>query len=115
MPLHWPRSGPDLTRPPDEAEQARVRRKVGLRLREHRQRAGLTQTQVASVMHLSLSAISMWEQGNRELRYGSLLRLASLYGVSVGDFFEDEPSAATAADMRVLEARVASLERAMKT
>ena len=65
-------------------------------------------------MHQSLSAISMWEQGNREVGYTKLLRLASLYGVSVGDFFEEERSAATAADLRVLEARVASLERAIK-
>jgi len=72
-----------------ETERERARREVGLRLRTHRRRAGLTQTQVAAAIDMSLSAVSMCEQGHRELRYWGLIRVAALYGVSVGDFFED--------------------------
>jgi transcriptional regulator with XRE-family HTH domain len=86
---------------------------VGLRLRHHREQVGLSQTQVASVIDVSLSAVSMWEQGHREPGYEKLLRLASIYGVSVGDFFHDGWSAASA-EVRMLEARVAALERALK-
>src|SRR3954468_24025710 len=112
MRVHQLQSVPGELRASDEAERARVRREVGLRLREHRQRAGLSQTQVAEVLHQSLSAISMWEQGQREPKYEKLLRLAALYGVSVGDFFEDR--AAGSAGLRVLEARVATLERQIR-
>jgi len=100
-------------RPRDEAARAPVRKEVGLRLRQQRHRAGLTQTEVASALEVSLSAVSMWEQGNRELSYENLLRLASLYGVSVGTFFEPEHSAASA-QLRLLEARVNALERAIR-
>jgi transcriptional regulator with XRE-family HTH domain len=65
------------------------------------------------VIGVSLSAVSMWEQGHRELGYEKLLRLASIYGVSVGDFFHEGWSSASA-EVRLLEARVASLERALK-
>src|SRR5215210_7330935 len=113
MPARRSRSGPVEPHVADEAERARVRREVGLRLRQHRQRVGLSQTQVAALLGQSLSAISMWEQGNRELKYDKLLRLASLYGVSVGDFFEDHRSAASPG-LRGLEARVESLERQIR-
>jgi transcriptional regulator with XRE-family HTH domain len=84
-----------------------------MRLRECRQRAGFSQTQVAGILHQSLSAISMWEHGQREPRYDKLLRLAALYGVSVGDFFED-PASSASGEIRVLEARVAMLEQQIR-
>jgi transcriptional regulator with XRE-family HTH domain len=74
----------------DEAERTQVRREVGLRLRHHRHRAGMTQTEVAAAVSVSVSAVSMWEQGHRELRYGTLVQLASLYDVAVGSFFDAE-------------------------
>jgi transcriptional regulator with XRE-family HTH domain len=88
----------------------RVRLEVGLQLRFHRHRAGLSQTQVAAATGWSLSAISMYEQGNRQAGYAKLLRLAELYGCTVDDFFTDgrDPPAERLAQ---LEARVAELER----
>src|SRR5918997_2123005 len=114
MAAHRPRAGRAGTRPRDEGERTDIRHEVGFRLRQHRQRTGLSQTQVAAVVHVSLSAVSMWEQGHRELGYEKLLRLASLYGVSVGDFFHDAPTPVSAEISR-LEARVAVLERALTT
>lgn len=113
MPVHRLHPVPGEPRTSEDAERARVRREVGQRLREHRQRAGLSQTQVAGILHQSLSAISMWEHGQREPKYDKLVRLAALYGVSVGDFFEDRASSA-AVELRVLEARVATLEQQIR-
>lgn len=65
----------------------RLRRDVGIQLRFHRRRAGLSQGQVAAATGYSPSAVSMYECGRREAGYEPLLRLAELYGVSVADFF----------------------------
>jgi transcriptional regulator with XRE-family HTH domain len=113
MPAHRLESVEGALRVTDEAERARVRREVGLRMRERRQRAGLSQTQVAGLLHQSLSAVSMWENGQRQPNYDKLLRLAALYGVSVGDFFEDRASTASA-ELSMLEARVATLEQEIR-
>jgi transcriptional regulator with XRE-family HTH domain len=87
-----------------------VRLEVGLQLRFHRHRAGLSQTQVAAATGWSLSAISMYEQGNRQAGYAKLRRLAELYGCTVDDFFSDGHDPA-AVRLQQLEARVAELER----
>jgi transcriptional regulator with XRE-family HTH domain len=87
-----------------------VRLEVGLQSRFHRHRAGLSQTQVAAATGWSLSAISMYEQGNRQAGYAKLRRLAELYGCTVDDFFTDGPDPA-AERLQQLEERVAELER----
>jgi transcriptional regulator with XRE-family HTH domain len=97
---------------PDDAPD-RVRLEVGLQMRFHRHRAGLSQTQVAAATGWSLSAISMYEQGNRQAGYAKLRRLAELYGCSVDDFLADGHDAAEAR-IEQLEARVAELERQLE-
>jgi XRE family transcriptional regulator, fatty acid utilization regulator len=94
---------------PDDSPD-RVRLEVGLQLRFHRHRAGLSQTQVAAATGWSLSAISMYEAGNRQAGYAKLRRLAELYGCTVDDFFTEGPDP-TAARLQQLEERVAELER----
>jgi transcriptional regulator with XRE-family HTH domain len=94
---------------PDDSAR-RLRLEVGLQLRFHRHRAGLSQTQVAAATGWSLSAISMYEQGNRQAGYLKLRRLAELYGCSVEDFFHDAPDPSEVR-LQQLEARVAELER----
>ena len=94
---------------PDDSPD-RVRLEVGLQLRFHRHRARLSQTQVAAATGWSLSAISMYEQGNRQAGYAKLRRLAELYGCTVDDFFTDGHDPA-AERLQQLEARVAELER----
>jgi transcriptional regulator with XRE-family HTH domain len=96
---HHPADAPD-----------RVRLEVGLQLRFHRHRAGLSQTQVAAATGWSLSAISMYEQGNRQAGYAKLRRLAALYGCTVDDFFTEGHDPA-AERLQQLEVRVAELER----
>jgi transcriptional regulator with XRE-family HTH domain len=97
---------------PEDSPQ-RVRLEVGLQLRFHRHRAGLSQTQVAAATGWSLSAISMYEQGNRQAGYAKLRRLAELYGCTVDDFFTTGPDPA-AERLQRLEARVAELERQLE-
>lgn len=99
--------------PGDVIDIPMLRRTVGLRLRLHRQRAGMSQKQVAEATGWSLSAVSMYEQGNREMSYERLLRTASLYGVSVGDFFHDGRDS-HAARLAELEARVRGLEHSRR-
>ncbi len=97
---------------PDDSPD-RVRLEVGLQLRFHRHRAGLSQTQVAAATGWSLSAISMYEQGNRQAGYAKLRRLAELYGCTVDGFFTDGPDPA-AERLPQLEERVAELERLLE-
>jgi transcriptional regulator with XRE-family HTH domain len=62
------------------------------RLRELRENAGLTQTQLAERAGLHKHAIVKLERGERKPAWPTLLALASALGVNVGAFAE-EPSA----------------------
>lgn len=58
------------------------------RLKEAREKAGLTQEQVAIELELSgKSAVSNFERGYAAPRHGKLMQLATLYGVPVDFFF----------------------------
>jgi transcriptional regulator with XRE-family HTH domain len=52
-------------------------------LKEARQRAGLTQAQLAEKTGLPLASIRNWEQGHRTPRLGVVLTLARAVGVPV--------------------------------
>ena len=62
--------------------------KIGNKLRELR--GDLTAAEVAELVGTSVSAILMYEQGERVPRDIIKIRLADLYGVSVGSLFFDE-------------------------
>ena len=53
------------------------------KLRALRRQRGMTQADVAEQLGISKSAISMYEQGNREPELELLERIADLFGVSV--------------------------------
>ena len=59
--------------------------KIGNKLRELR--GDLTAAEVAELVGTSVSAILMYEQGKRTPRDEIKVRLADLYGVSVGSLF----------------------------
>ncbi len=65
---------------------------IGKRLRDARNRVGLTQRQVAAVLGISESTISYWESGQRGLDLSSLSRLCEIYGYSVSSMLEDSPN-----------------------
>ena len=66
----------------EEAPLASPRHRIGMRLRELRQEARLTQTSVAREMEISNSALSQYEASKRVPDYDLLCRLARLYDVS---------------------------------
>ena len=66
----------------EAAPVASPRYRIGMRLRELRQEARLTQTSVAREMEISNSALSQYEASKRVPDYDLLCKLARLYDVS---------------------------------
>lgn len=62
---------------------------VGQRIRELREKAGLTQRQVAEKMGIHWATISQWETGRFIPRESSAARLAEALGVKVQDILPD--------------------------
>ena len=64
-----------------------------LRLRELRERRGLTQTEVADVLMCDQSLYSKYERGGRSFPLELAVRLAQFYGVSLDHLvgLTDEP------------------------
>lgn len=60
-------------------------------LKRARERAGLTQREVADALGITPQAVSQYEGGKRVPRPAVLERMARLYGVSLGFFFDEEP------------------------
>ncbi len=60
---------------------------LGQRLREARERAGLTQEEVARQLGIPRTAVALFEAGRRKVSGLELARLAFLYGRSPTDFF----------------------------
>lgn len=54
-----------------------------LRLKELRIEKGVTQTEIANILHMSKMAISHWEKGNSEPSVEQLKILAAYFDVSV--------------------------------
>lgn len=63
------------------------------RIRELRKKNGITQAQLAASMGLkSSSAITMWENGNRNPSSSILPRLADVLGCSIDELYGRESS-----------------------
>ena len=67
---------------------------VGNNVREKRTEAGLSQDEVANHLGISLAEYQEYESGDRRFGGDHLLKLARLFGVSLGRFFEGLPAAA---------------------
>jgi transcriptional regulator with XRE-family HTH domain len=65
----------------------------GARLRELREKAGLTQEDLAERAGVKRGAVARWESGAREPSWGNIVALADALGVSTEAFREepDEP------------------------
>ena len=57
--------------------------KIGIRIRELRKRAGMTQAELAARIGVSASTVGMYEQGRREPDNTKLVELCNVFGVSV--------------------------------
>lgn len=64
-----------------------------IRLRQHRERLGLTLEQMEERCRYSLSQLSRWETGESNIPSGNLPELALAYSCSVSEVFSDEPVA----------------------
>lgn len=58
------------------------------RLIELRKKHDFTQEEVAEILGVGRTTYSMYEQGNREMDYDLLLKLANLYKVSLDYIFD---------------------------
>lgn len=70
---------------------ANLNRSFPQKLREAREKSGLTQEQVAQVLGVSQELIALWEKGDRVPSSLHLGQLARLYGVKRESFFTDKP------------------------
>jgi transcriptional regulator with XRE-family HTH domain len=68
---------------------------MGIRLKNARERMGLTQDQVARLIDVNRVEISYYETGSREISLGKLAQLANLYGCSVDYFLSVDDSDAS--------------------
>jgi transcriptional regulator with XRE-family HTH domain len=62
--------------------------KIGQRLKEARERIGLTQEQAAGALGILREQLSYYENGRREIDVVSLAKLADLYGYALNYFLE---------------------------
>lgn len=62
----------------------------GDKLREVREKCGLSQTDVAKKLNLTRQAISSWEMNRTEPNMGNLTRLCNLYHCEISIFFQDD-------------------------
>ena len=56
--------------------------------REHRERAGLTLVKAAAAANVSINAICRFEGGEGDPQLDTVTRLATAYGVSLGELAE---------------------------
>ena len=64
---------------------------MGARFLELRKRAGLTQEELAREAGVTLSAVRQWERGKRTPMLDTAVRLAKVFGVTVGQLAGTEP------------------------
>lgn len=59
-----------------------------------REKAGMTQNEVAKALGVNQSAVSFWESGRNQPRGKQMVKLAKLYGVTMDELLrEDEQNA----------------------
>lgn len=63
---------------------------IGQKVKALREKAGLSQGQIAQFLGVDQSNISKCEKGERQFQVDHLERLGSLFGVSLGDLMNEE-------------------------
>jgi transcriptional regulator with XRE-family HTH domain len=85
------------------------RKALGERLRQAREYLGFSQDQVATVLSVPRSALSLMETGQRKVEVLELKKLAALYKRPVGHFTGEEEEESFGADVKHLARKVAEL------
>jgi len=71
---------------------------AGIRIREARERAGLTQQELADILGVTQTAVSYWESAKRDPGVADLPRIANALDVSASSLLGIEPRAPAAED-----------------
>lgn len=61
---------------------------MGAKIRQFRERIGLSQKQLADALGIDPSAVCLWETGKTTPTVQNLIRLADILGCKPGDLFE---------------------------
>lgn len=64
---------------------------LGTRIASLRQGRGLSQAELASRLHISSSAVGMYEQGRREPSVDTLVAMSQIFGVSLDYLLSGQP------------------------
>lgn len=96
------------------AEMALRREKIAQRLGELREINSLTQEQAAAKVGVTLRQWQRWEAGESVPYPRNMDVVASHFGLSVSEFFDNEPLAGGSPRVLVLEAKVEELERQLE-
>lgn len=64
-------------------------------IRYYRERAGMTQSELAQLLRLNQKAVSQWEKGETMPSADKLPALARILGCTIDDLFQDEQNAAS--------------------
>ena len=64
---------------------------LGTRIASLRQSCGFSQADLAQRLHISTSAVGMYEQGRREPSVNTLIELAQVFGVSLDYLLSGRP------------------------
>jgi Zn-dependent peptidase ImmA (M78 family)/DNA-binding XRE family transcriptional regulator len=64
---------------------------LGERLKQARERKGMTQADAAAVLNVARTTLTAIEQGTRRIKAGELIKLAQTYGRQVSDFVRARP------------------------
>ncbi len=67
-----------------------ISKKLGLRIKELRERQGLTQMKLAEILNMEVSNLSKIERGVQIPKEESLEKLISVFGVDARDLFDYE-------------------------
>ena len=63
---------------------------IGNKIKELREKAGLSQTHIAQLLGIDQSTISKCEKGERQFQVDHLERLGNLFGLSLGDLMNED-------------------------
>ena len=88
---------------------------LGARIAALRRDRGWSQTQLASQLAISTSAVGMYEQGRREPSAQLLVEIARVFGVSTDFLLTGKASAMDKVDMeQLLDARLAAAQQRLQ-
>ncbi len=63
---------------------------IGIKIKEHRIKSGLTQKDLADNLHVTYQAVSKWENDNSEPSFDTLNKMCKLFNCNINDFFDSK-------------------------